>query len=145
MPGRIKPSLADRVYDVLIECKRPASAYTIAGLLAARCGRVVHVNSVYRALSTLECRNRVTSIVSLKAWVANSSQYQLILICSECGAATLHPLADVYHRLGQICRQADFHPARYHVELPGHCCRCVGDGRTSSMNSPPSEVLSCHN
>ena len=116
------------VFTALSSRGRPSSAYDIAESIAARRGKRVAANSVYRILDLFVRTNLARRVESANAYVANSHpgcQHDCIfLICDSCGAAVHLDDDALTGALVTAARGAGFVDIRPVVELRGHCAAC---------------------
>lgn len=121
--------MRSKIFDVLSELDRPASAYEIADLVSARQGRRVPANSVYRILDVFVEANLVRRVESANAYVVNAHpacQHDcMFLICEACGTVTHLDDDKITKSFRNAAKSAGFDPKRSVIEMHGRCANCA--------------------
>lgn len=118
-----------RIFAVLAEFDRPASAYDIAEAVSRAEGRRVAANSIYRILDLFVATNLAQRVESANAYVVNAHPACrhdcIFMVCDGCGRiAHLDDdrLADGVRRAAE---GAGFTPERPVIEVRGRCADCA--------------------
>ncbi len=126
--GEAWTDMREQVFALVADQPRPVSAYDVADQLAARRGRRVAANSIYRILDLFVANNLVRRIESANAFVVNRHpgcvHDCIFLVCDSCGLA-VH--IDDDHLSGALRRAAassGFHAVRPVIEVRGQCADC---------------------
>ena len=139
--------------SVLAELKKSAKAlgaYDVAHLASNTNGKVVHPNSVYRALRRLVAEGLVHNVVSLNAFVAAPAPdcaKQLLMICNQCGGISFQPISQTIEALNELCTKHGFVPDSWCLEIIGQCADCAVESNHLTSAAPLTTDLShrCEN
>lgn len=117
-----------RIFDVLAQFNKPASAYDIADAVSKAEGRRIAPNTVYRILDLFVEANLARRVESSNAYIANAHPDCLhdciFLVCDSCGLTT-HLDDDVITRaVRSAAVGAGFAPERPVIEVRGKCAAC---------------------
>ena len=116
------------VFEALVACERPASAYDIAENVGTRRGKRVAANSVYRILDLFVRTNLARRVESANAYIANSHpgcrHDCIFVICDVCGQLTHIDDDRLTGALRSAAQAAGFADVRPVVEIRGRCDAC---------------------
>lgn len=112
---------------------RPASAYDIAATIAAKSGRRVAANSVYRILDLFTAANLAVRVESANAYLVNAHpdcvHDCIFMVCDDCARIAHVDNDAVTSTVRQVAIAAGFTVHRPVVEVRGRCAACT-DART---------------
>lgn len=118
-----------RVFEILSEFDKPASAYDIAEAISRAEGRRVAANSVYRILDLFVAANLARKVESMNAYVANAHpdcvHDCIFMICDQCGTATHIDDDAIAARVRAVAKGTGFVPVRPVIEVRGTCAECT--------------------
>lgn len=121
--------LRAEVFDALMRCETPASAYDIAEDVSKRQDRRIAPNSIYRILDLFVRANLANRIESANAYLANTHpgcrHDCIFLICDACGSAEHLDDDRLTGALREAAGKAGFDDVRPVVELRGLCASCA--------------------
>lgn len=118
-----------RVFDILAEFDKPASAYDIAEAISRAEGRRIAANSVYRILDLFVAANLARKVESVNAYVANEHpdcvHDCIFLVCDTCGTTTHIDDDALTTRVRAAATGTGFSVARPVIEVRGTCADCA--------------------
>ncbi len=118
-----------RVFDILAEFEKPASAYDIAEAISKAEGRRIAANSVYRILDLFVAANLARKVESVNAYVANEHpdciHDCIFLVCDSCGTTTHIDDDALTTRVRAAATGTGFAVARPVIEVRGTCAECA--------------------
>lgn len=109
----------EQVAKILLQSKEPIGAYQIASKLPR-----VATTQVYRALERLVSTNKARRIIARNAYVATTSNIDLIAICRECDEFELLECPGAVKDLELVCDQQGFQIDRICLEMTATCRNC---------------------
>jgi Fur family transcriptional regulator, zinc uptake regulator len=109
----------EQVEKILLRSKKPVGAYQIASKLSR-----VAATQVYRALERLVLSNKARRIVARNAYVAITTNTDLIAICRKCGEFRLLECPGAVKGLELVCDNQAFQIERICLEMTGTCHSC---------------------
>lgn len=117
-----------RIFSVLADFEKPASAYDIADAVSKAEGRRVAPNSVYRILDLFVNANLARRVESANAYVANAHPDCLhdciFLVCDSCGQTTHIDDDSITGTVRSAAADAGFAAVRPVIEVRGKCAAC---------------------
>jgi Fur family transcriptional regulator, zinc uptake regulator len=117
-----------RVFDILAQFDRPASAYDIAEEMSKAEGRRIAANSIYRILDLFVTANLARRVESANAYVANAHPDCLhdciFLLCDSCGSATHIDDDALTGAVRAAAGKTGFSALRPVIEVRGTCADC---------------------
>jgi Fur family transcriptional regulator, zinc uptake regulator len=117
-----------RVYAILADFEKPASAYDIAEAISRAEGRRIAANSVYRILDLFVAANLARKVESVNAYVANQHpdciHDCIFLVCDNCGTTTHIDNDDLTSQVRSAATGTGFKVARPVIEVRGKCADC---------------------
>jgi Fur family transcriptional regulator, zinc uptake regulator len=118
-----------RVFDILADFKKPASAYDIAEAISKAEGRRIAANSVYRILDLFVVANLARKVESVNAYVANEHpdcvHDCIFMICDSCGGTTHIDDDAIAGKVRAAAEGTGFSPVRPVIEVRGTCAECA--------------------
>ncbi|MEP2990337.1 MAG: hypothetical protein ABJN65_00840 [Parasphingorhabdus sp.] len=111
----------EQVEKILLQSKKPIGAYQIANKLSR-----VATAQVYRALERLVKDGKARRINARNAFVAISTNTDLIAICRECGEFKLVECPSAVKSIGRVCDNQTFQITHICLEMTGTCKDCSG-------------------
>lgn len=117
-----------RVFEILAQFSKPASAYDIAEAISQAEGRRIAANSVYRILDLFVAANLARKVESVNAYVANAHpdcvHDCIFMICDNCGTTTHIDDDAIAAKVRAAAQGTGFLPARPVIEVRGTCADC---------------------